>query len=385
MGIVSDMIGGIFGSGTDAAQDAAKAQTQAADKAIAFQRESRDLARQDVSPFRQAGIETLYGAQPTQTATQTPEPVRSGAGKSKPMTAKDRAIKNAASKALAQLFGENAPILKALEGSDANEPAPSQRPQAVTQPIARSGTGLVDLVNRGGEKVARTQDQVYSTFSGMNDLATNPNTQKSFIENNPFFDALANRAKSDLFSNQAAKGKVGSGGTAEALQNSLLLLGQDFVDQSLRQRQNAVATGAGLTDQAINQRYNLATLGSNAASNQASTALQTGSNVSNLLTERGNAAASGIAGARAAQTGALNNTFNTAALGYLAFCDARFKENIDLIGYASNGLPLYMFNYIGDDKPYINVMAQDVEQVYPDAIATIDGKKYVNMEAIQWH
>ena len=36
----------------DAAKEAGKIQARSADKSIAFQRESRDLARKDLQPFR---------------------------------------------------------------------------------------------------------------------------------------------------------------------------------------------------------------------------------------------------------------------------------------------------------------------------------------------
>lgn len=60
MGLLSDIIDSITGNGgRDASRDAANAQTQAIDRAIAFERESRDLARSDLQPFRQAGQDRL--------------------------------------------------------------------------------------------------------------------------------------------------------------------------------------------------------------------------------------------------------------------------------------------------------------------------------------
>lgn len=57
--------------------------------------------------------------------------------------------------------------------------------------------------------------------------------------------------------------------------------------------------------------------------------------------------------------------------------DARLKDNIEHIG-EENGFPLYAFNYKGDNKRYIGVMAQDVEQIMPDAVGQRDGYKTVN-------
>jgi hypothetical protein len=113
---------------------------------------------------------------------------------------------------------------------------------------------------------------------GLNALVRGQETQKRFITENPFFDALADDAQKRIFNNQAAKGKVGSGGTAKALQNSLLLLGPQLVQQS------------------IDNRFRLAQLGGNAAARQGSATLQTGNSIADLTTQGGNATAAGIIG-----------------------------------------------------------------------------------------
>jgi hypothetical protein len=117
-----------------------------------------------------------------------------------------------------------------------------------------------------------------SALPGLTSLTNDPNAQKEFVTENPFFDALADEAQKRLFNNQAAKGKVGSGGTAEALQNSLLLLGPKLVQQSL------------------DNRFRLAQLGGNAAARQGNATLQTGRDIADTTTGIGNARAAGIVG-----------------------------------------------------------------------------------------
>jgi hypothetical protein len=51
--------------------------------------------------------------------------------------------------------------------------------------------------------------------------------------------------------------------------------------------------------------------------------------------------------------------------------DIRLKTNIERIGIAANGLPLYTFRYIGGDAVYRGVMAQDVLELFPEAVATM--------------
>jgi hypothetical protein len=48
--------------------------------------------------------------------------------------------------------------------------------------------------------------------------------------------------------------------------------------------------------------------------------------------------------------------------------DIALKHDIVLLGHLSNGLGYYRFAYNGSDKAYVGVMAQEVEQVMPDAV-----------------
>lgn len=81
-------------------------------------------------------------------------------------------------------------------------------------------------------------------------------------------------------------------------------------------------------------------------------------------------AAAGAAGAGAAAgaggAGWLSSLF--------ALSDARAKENISEIGATHDGQPLYSYNYKGDATPQIGLMAQEVAQRDPSAVAlTPDG------------
>lgn len=205
-------------------------------------------------------------------------------------------------------------------------------------------------------------------LSGLSGLITDPSQQLSFIQDNPFFQALTDESTNRLFANQAARGKVGSGGTAEALQNSLLLLGTDLLNQNIGQRQN------------------LANLGLSAAGGQANITQGAAANISNLITGRGNVEAAGIVGARNAINQGRGDLINLGGQGVAAVlaCDFRIKENIKRIGTADNGLPLYLFNYKGDNKPHINVMAQDVEKVKPEAVIEINNIKHIKVKEL-WH
>lgn len=96
---------------------------------------------------------------------------------------------------------------------------------------------------------------------------------------------------------------------------------------------------------------------------------------------------SSIGGGLSSALGGLGNQsigglMSSSATGpYLPYglCDIRVKENIHHIGYENN-FPMYLFNYIGNDKKYIGPMAQDIEKVMPNAVREFNGVKHVNLD-----
>jgi hypothetical protein len=60
--------------------------------------------------------------------------------------------------------------------------------------------------------------------------------------------------------------------------------------------------------------------------------------------------------------------------------DRRMKRDIEMIGHAPNGLPVYTFRYNDDDAVHTGFMAQDVEKFRPEAVANIAGLLHVNYE-----
>lgn len=262
-------------------------------------------------------------------------------------------------------------------------------------PFREAGRRQIAGAAGGINRLQRQQQRVNAMAGGLqtraleiDQLTRSPNEQRRFIENNPFFEALAGDAERRLFANSAAQGKVGSGGTAEALQNSILLLGSDLLNQNIQQRLGAFGARQGAVNASAaafdaqntvqSQRQNMVTGGANAAAGQASAALQAGSNISDLATQIGNAQASGIMGARNAQTGALNNIIGTGLTAF-ALSDRRAKKDITQVGKTDGGLPVYTYRYKGgDDTVHMGVMAQEAEKQNPKAVKTIGDLKYVN-------
>ena len=79
--------------------------------------------------------------------------------------------------------------------------------------------------------------------------------------------------------------------------------------------------------------------------------------------------------------------FSLGGAGVMAMSDIRTKENIEVIGVADNGLTVYKYEYKPEFKDHelagsgvhYGYMAQEVEQVYPYAVKTLnDGYKVVD-------
>lgn len=261
-------------------------------------------------------------------------------------------------------------LIGGLTGSGAANAAAGAQSAAIGEAINKQDKALGDIKDLQQPYI----DIGTRNLGGLESLVTDPNAQLNYVQNNPFFSAMAGQAQNSLFNNAAARGKVGSGGTAEALQNSLLLLGN------------------GLVDNAINRYSGLANMGQNAVNSTSGYIANNANQVSDLLTARGDAQAAGIVGARNANTGAFNSLLNFAGGGgtlgsigtgigsFLGLCDENFKDIIRKVGETTDGLPIYLFRYKGEDKLNVGVMAQDVEKVRPEAVHDIDGVKYIDME-----
>ena len=73
------------------------------------------------------------------------------------------------------------------------------------------------------------------------------------------------------------------------------------------------------------------------------------------------------------------NVFNPT--GTPIFSDARLKEDIAPVGKTFDGQNLYSYRYKGDPTPHVGLMAQEVEQLKPDAVIEHpSGFKMVNYD-----
>ena len=83
------------------------------------------------------------------------------------------------------------------------------------------------------------------------------------------------------------------------------------------------------------------------------------------------------------QTNLMNSLFSpvNAFLGGWAKSDRRLKKNITAVGKLQNGLTVYRFAFTWEHgAQHIGLMADEVEQIHPEAVSEIDGFRVVNYD-----
>lgn len=64
--------------------------------------------------------------------------------------------------------------------------------------------------------------------------------------------------------------------------------------------------------------------------------------------------------------------------------DIRFKKNITFIGRTPKGVPIYEFNYKWDNEIHVGVLAQQLEEIIPEAVVTNEqGFKFVHYDMVR--
>lgn len=79
-------------------------------------------------------------------------------------------------------------------------------------------------------------------------------------------------------------------------------------------------------------------------------------------------------------TGALSGSTTTTAQPGGFFSDERLKENIRPVGKTFDGQTIHSFNYKGDPRTQIGLIAQEVQKHHPDAVGLAGGYKTVDYD-----
>jgi len=253
--------------------------------------------------------------------------------------------------------------------------------------------GLGSTINSALGNVQNTMSQPFTPnlpSVGINPGQTYQNAEMQILQ--PQID----RQRSQTLTQLANQGiQPGS----EAYNNAL----QDLNNSQNNLLAQTTTQGIGVGLNANQQAYNQALTNYNMPLNTLS-ALRTGAQVQNptfvntpqqattsgadilgATTAGYNASLAGSNAQNAAQAGLNSGLFGLGGAGIIAASDIRMKENIKEIGWLPNGLPVYEYEYKPEFKDeaghgkFIGVMAQEVEEVMPEAVITRpDGYKMVN-------
>lgn len=289
--------------------------------------------------------------------------------------------------------------------SDALTKLQSYTPQGGTQSNIDAATAYANNPATQGMIDAATQDarravgeNVLPQLARSDTLSGNAMSSKDAIS-----QGVVNRGLADTVANTSAniRGQQFNNGLALAEQgrqadNSNAL---SAIMGGASAGNSAVGTGVGAIGSGIQQQgglFDIANAGAAGGQQNAQTAIdnskgmaeygtdKSAQNLQNFMSIIGGQNWGGSSSGTSSSTPSMWNTIGSAlGIGSSLFklSDRRMKKDIEMIGHASNGLPVYVYRYIGEDGPReVGLMAQDVEAFRPEAVATIAGLKHVNYE-----
>jgi len=259
-------------------------------------------------------------------------------------------------------------VVGSVTGSTAEDAAIQS---AQTQ--ADSGQAAIEEFRRAsaeGQAIFDPFQQLGQQGLDQSQFLTDPNAQFDFLQNNPLFQMGLDNANTVTQQSAAARGRLSAGDTLQQLNNNALLTAQPLISN----QQNSI--------------QNLLNQGLQTATNQGNIAIGEGTNVANTTTDIGAALAAGQVGAANANSQGGQNLLQLGTQIYSAFSDPSLKENIELIG-TKNGFNIYTWDWnelaneeLGLTGSSEGVMADEVNEVMPEAVEYKDGFMHVNYSMI---
>ena len=187
--------------------------------------------------------------------------------------------------------------------------------------------------------------------------------------------------------------QFGQGATTAAQQAAL---GQQQFGQGLAASEQGAAIGRGIYDTGANTAAQTAAMGVSAqdAALSGAAAQMTAGQVDQATRQAENTARYNqflqeqslpyqqlkLASDIALGTGTASGSTTTTAQPGGFFSDERLKENIKAVGKTFDGQTIHSFNYKGDPRTQIGLIAQEVQKHHPDAVGLAGGYKTVNYD-----
>lgn len=140
-----------------------------------------------------------------------------------------------------------------LQGRDTARSDITSGRDAALGTLRGSLTDSLNMLGQGTDEASKTirdslqrTRQTYAPYiaagqrsvARMEQLANDPEAQREYVMNNPFFSAMQETARDELFANQAARGRLGTGGTLDELDKRTLLLGEQLVGNAFARNES---------------------------------------------------------------------------------------------------------------------------------------------------
>jgi len=314
-GLGGAALGSSIGGGMDAAaaaEDAGKLQLRGTQAAIAEQQAARQQIAQQLAPYMGAG-----GAAQSQLLSllgiTTPEQASAyeSALAYKPrFSDKERAMIIQAGPSQRGRASEQMQKLAGGMGSIGTRAGGGATTERVSPELFRYQQALAeqDRIARNQQIIQQYQKTAQSPEFGMltRDVTQGlPSILPADIEKDTLFQSLKRQAISGIESSAAARGKLMSGTTpqaiAEQVQNLALGRAGQIQAQNVMARQALLGERIGEQERRYQQLFNLTGLGQASAAQQAANIQGAASNIGNLLTQGASAQAAGVVGAANAQ------------------------------------------------------------------------------------
>lgn len=220
----------------------------------------------------------------------------------------------------------------------------------------------------------RAGQDAYADTTGANGPAGNTRATTNF-QANPGYQFTLNQGTENVLRNASRTGMGNSGNVNLDLSNYTTGLANNTWQDYVRNLQPFLGVTGNAAQGIAGVNTGLGTGLNQSFGNQASAAYGTQAGIGNAQSQAELARSSGAQNLLGLGQSAAGLAANVLPL---MFSDARVKEDIEPVGELFDGQRIYRYRYIGDATPRIGLMAQEVEQIEPDAVHDIGGIKAVD-------
>ncbi|BAO04679.1 DNA ejection [Ralstonia phage Firinga] len=213
--------------------------------------------------------------------------------------------------------------------------------RGLLQPYVDAGTGALSGYNSAVGQYGSTLGQL-NNLTGANGQAAQQSAI-SGLTSSPLYATAMDLGQQSILANASATGALRNGNTIA----SLGYLPQQVLSNVMQTQIGNLGTSLSGTQSLVNQYGNLLNLGENAASGTGQAAMNTGSNITNLLGQQGAAQAGGTIGTSNAINSAINgvsSAFGQYANGSNGNYSFSAPAYLNAGGISTNGSTTGLFN-----------------------------------------